>query len=386
MCLNHSLAMTAPFDRPRPLTRPAPPASPLPGTSSVDGAPAGTDLARNGASAGPQSDASWADGVVIGHSTSVRAAVDLVSRVGASRATTVLVCGETGTGKELFARGVHAASPNRNEPFVAVNCAAIPEALLESELFGHEKGAFTDAGSLKRGLFELAGRGAIFLDEVGELPLKLQPKLLRVLEQRTFRRVGGSAEMKVGARVIAGTNVSLADAVDSGTFREDLFYRLTVVRIDLPPLRDRDGDVDVLARYFLDHMAGDNGHPTPDIAPAALAKLRVYAWPGNVRELKNAIERAVIVAGGNRIEPEHILLQRRRDTATMERQDTGAVIRIPDGGKTLEAIENEAVRLTLAMANGNMSAAARILGVSRPTLARKLRQAGLMRRSVVVQR
>ncbi|MDQ2668729.1 MAG: sigma 54-interacting transcriptional regulator, partial [Gemmatimonadota bacterium] len=234
---------------------------------------------------------SWADGMVVGQSESLTSVMSLATQVGASRASTVLVCGETGTGKELFARGIHACSMQASEPFVAINCAAIPETLLESELFGHERGAFTDARTMKRGLLEVAGRGTIFLDEIGELPLKLQPKLLRVLEQRTFRRVGGAVELPINARIIAGTNVSLADAVDSGVFREDLFYRLNVVRLDLPPLRERVGDIELLARHFLRELARETDGVAATLSADAMSALCSHNWPGNVRELKNVIER-----------------------------------------------------------------------------------------------
>jgi len=325
----------------------------------------------------------WSEGIVVGESELLVAAVDLATQVGRSRAATVLVCGETGTGKELFARGIHSCSKHANDPFVAINCAAIPESLLESELFGHERGAFTDARSLKRGLLEVAGRGTIFLDEIGELPLKLQPKLLRVLEQRTFRRVGGSSELPIAARVIAGTNVSLADAVDGGAFREDLFYRLSVVRLDLPPLRDRFGDVEVLARHFLRELAREGDGVPAILSVDAVAALVAHSWPGNVRELKNVIERAVIVAGGRTIQLQHLLFQRRRSAQPGVDAENGTVIRIPSGGKTLSEIEGEAIRATLVLTQGNLSATARILGISRPTLARKLRSAGLERRIVV---
>ena len=325
--------------------------------------------------------------MVVGQSDALLAVITLASQVGASRSATVLVCGETGTGKELFARGLHSCSANSSEPFVAINCAAIPETLLESELFGHERGAFTDARTLKRGLLEVAGRGTVFLDEIGELPLKLQPKLLRVLEQRTFRRVGGSAELPINARVIAGTNVSLADAVDSGAFREDLFYRLSVVRIDLPPLRERIGDVEVLARHFLRELAREGDGVPATLSADAMAALCNHNWPGNVRELKNVIERAVIVAGGKTVQGQHLLFQRRRSVQAGAEPDIGSagmmMIRIPPGGKTLDEIEAEAIQATLLMTKGNLSATARVLGISRPTLARKLRAAGLERRMVV---
>jgi two-component system response regulator AtoC len=321
--------------------------------------------------------------MVVGKSDTLQAAVALATKVGTCRAATVLVCGETGTGKELFARGIHACSSHSDDPFVAINCAAIPESLLESELFGHERGAFTDARAMKRGLLEVAGRGTIFLDEIGELPLKLQPKLLRILEQRTFRRVGGSVELPIAARVIAGTNVSLSDAVDSGAFREDLFYRLSVVRLDLPPLRERSGDVELLARHFLRDLARESDGVPATLSADALTALCTHRWPGNVRELKNVIERAVIVAGGKTIQLQHLLFQRRRSVQGDVDVECGMVIRIPPGGKTLDEIESEAIQATLALTHGNLSATARILGISRPTLGRKLRSAGLERRMVV---
>ncbi len=321
--------------------------------------------------------------MVVGQSESLTSVMSLATQVGASRASTVLVCGETGTGKELFARGIHACSMQASEPFVAINCAAIPETLLESELFGHERGAFTDARTMKRGLLEVAGRGTIFLDEIGELPLKLQPKLLRVLEQRTFRRVGGAAELPINARIIAGTNVSLADAVDTGVFREDLFYRLNVVRLDLPPLRERVGDIELLARHFLRELARETDGVPATLSADAMSALCSHNWPGNVRELKNVIERAVIVAGGKTIQRQQLLFQRRRSVQPGLDAENGTVIRIPPGGKTLDEIECEAIQATLVITQGNLSATARILGISRPTLGRKLRAAGLERRMVL---
>jgi transcriptional regulator with PAS, ATPase and Fis domain len=305
----------------------------------------------------------------------------LATQVATSRSVTVLLVGETGTGKELFARGIHAASPRAAEPFVAINCAAIPETLLESELFGHEPGAFTDARTLKRGLFEVAGGGTVFLDEVAELPLKLQAKLLRVVEDRRFRRLGGSEERALSARIIAGTNSSLETAVADNRFRADLFYRLNVARLELPPLRDREGDIPLLAHYFVKRHSESEGRDLR-LAPDSVGALERHRWPGNIRELKNVIERAAVVCTGDVIQPHHLSLQRRSFIPLVE-TPAGGVIRIPAEGKSLQAIVDEAIHTTIGLTGGNLSAAARILGISRPTLARKLRDEGSVRRTIL---
>ena len=295
---------------------------------------------------------------------------------------TVLLVGETGTGKELFARGLHAASTRAAEPFVAINCAAIPETLLESELFGHEPGAFTDARALKRGLFEVAGAGTIFLDEVGELPLKLQAKLLRVVEDRRFRRLGGSEERTLSARIVAGTNMLLETAVAENRFRADLFYRLNVARLELPPLREREGDIPILAHFFVKRHAETEGREKLHLAPDSVAALERHRWPGNIRELKNVIERAAVVCTGDVIQPHHLSLQRRSFVPLLE-TPAGAAIHIPAEGKSLQAIVDEAIHTTIGLTGGNLSAAARILGISRPTLMRKLRDEGSVRRTIL---
>lgn len=315
---------------------------------------------------------------IVGESDALRAAVDLARKVAASRTTTVLLAGETGTGKELFARGIHYASAAAAEPFVAVNCAALPDSLLESELFGHEKGAFTDARTQKRGLMELAGAGTLFLDEVHHMSYALQPKLLRVLEERKLRRLGALEETRIGCRIIAGTNVSLESAVGRREFREDLFYRLNVFRVTLPPLRERLGDIAVLARHFLAEQAREHGRAPRGLDDGAVVALAAHAWPGNVRELKNVLERAVILCGaGPTIRAEHLMIQRRTVGGVSDHAGgcmEADAIRIPPGGMPLREIEQEAVRLTLRMTGGNQSEAARVLGISRPTLARKLRE------------
>ena len=308
---------------------------------------------------------------IIGDSPALREAVKLATSVAAARRTTVLLIGETGTGKELFSRGIHYASAAANEPFVAINCAAIPESLLESELFGHEKGAFSGAYARKQGLLELAGQGTLFLDEVHHLPRTLQPKLLRALESRRVRRIGGLDEFAIECRIVAAAGPLLEQVVASGEFREDLYYRLNVFSIVLPPLRERLDDVQTTARHFLDAETPAS-QPRKEFSPEAIAALVVHRWPGNVRELKNVIERAAILSADlNVVRPEHLMIQR-RTTREAAPETLAAEIVIPPAGKLLEDIEREAVALTLKLTKGNQTAAARILGISRPTLAKKM--------------
>src|SRR5688572_19323667 len=299
-------------------------------------------------------------------------------RVARSPIRMVLLEGETGTGKELFARGIHAASANASEPFVTVNCAAIPASLLESELFGHERGAFTGATTRKNGLLELAKSGTVLLDEIAELSMALQAKLLRVLEERVARRVGGVEEVQIRSRIIAATNESLEAAVGRGAFREDLWYRLNAFRLVLPPLRNRPEDVDVLALHFLREIAEDQRLSPVSISPEASELLRTHEWRGNVRELKHVIERAAVVCDGGEIEPHHLVLHRRNPSReTASGRSHGGEIRIPRSGMTMDEIEREAIRITLEFTNGNQTSAARALGISRATLLRKLDKFGL---------
>jgi len=314
---------------------------------------------------------------IVGESDALRDALDRARKVAASRMTTVLIVGETGTGKELVARGIHYSGPAHGEPFVAVNCAAIPETLLESELFGHERGAFTDARSQKRGLMELAGQGTLFLDEIGEMPPRLQPKLLRALEERRVRRLGGLQEVEITCRIIAAANSSLHDAVARLEFREDLYYRLNVFRVALPPLRDREGDVELLGRYFLTELARQQESEAKTLDAGAVAALRAHNWPGNIRELKNVIEHAAILCEGPEIGASHLMIQQRRSRSAARTDGAIREIQIPPEGKSLDMIEKEAVSATLEITRGNRSAASRILGISRPTLARKMREYGL---------
>ena len=308
---------------------------------------------------------------IVGESVILRDSLALAQRVAETRRTTVLLIGETGTGKELFARGIHYAGSTANEPFVAINCAAIPENLLESELFGHERGAFTGAQARKQGLLELAASGTLFLDEVHHLPRQLQPKLLRALESRQVRRLGGLHEFQIECRIVAAASPLLEQVVASGEFREDLYYRLNVFSITLPPLRERLDDVEMIARHFLADETREYQKPKR-FADDAIAALLVHRWPGNVRELKNVVERAAILSADSVVvRAEHLMIQR-RTTRTVDPVETAGEIQIPPNGKLLEDIEREAVALTLKITGGNQAAAARLLGISRPTLAKKM--------------
>ena len=320
----------------------------------------------------PHGDRAFGFRNIVGESPLLGDALRLAERVAAARRTTVLLIGETGTGKELFARGIHYAGLSESDPFVAINCAAIPENLLESELFGHERGAFTGAQTRKQGLLELAGAGTLFLDEVHHMPRQLQPKLLRALESRMVRRLGGLNEFAIECRIIAAASPLLEQVVATGEFREDLYYRLNVFSITLPPLRDRLEDVETIARSFLNDETREYQSPKR-FSDDAIAALLVHRWPGNVRELKNVVERAAILSGDSAVvRAEHLMIQRRTVRPVDPPPDAGNEIRIPPQGKLMEEIEREAVALTLKLTNGNQAAAARLLGISRPTLAKKM--------------
>lgn len=323
---------------------------------------------------------------IVGKSFAIRAAVDYARKLARSGLTGILLVGETGTGKSLFARAVHYASRQADEPFVVVNCGAVPAPILESELFGHEPHAFTGANARKRGLIELAESGTLLLDDVGRLPAILQPKVLRAVEEHRARRVGGREEFDIRCNFVATTSQALEEHVAEGSFREDLFYRLNALRISLPPLRERDGDVVLLARHFLDELAQEQGLEAKGMADEVVEALKVHDWPGNVRELKSVMLRAALVCGGTQIFAKHLSIQNRKAHALEVRPPAGE-ISIPATGKSLEEIEAEALRLTLELTGGNQSAAARVLEISRPTLVRKARKYGLeaaLRRRVAV--
>jgi two-component system NtrC family response regulator len=308
-------------------------------------------------------------GEIIGESRAMKEVFELVEKVAATKATT-LITGESGTGKELVARAIHARSPRAGESFIAVNCMALTETLLESELFGHEKGSFTGASSRRKGRFELADKGTLFLDEVGEIPASVQVKLLRVLQERTFERVGGDQPITVDVRIVAATNRDLSRAVKEGIFREDLYYRLNVVRIDIPPLRERPEDLPALVAHFVGKYAQEVGRPAPEVSPEAMRRIYDHPWPGNVRELENALERAVILAGPE-IRPSDLPL---------EVQPVKEEASLPTGMSLTEALEDLEVRMirrALAESEGVAARAAEALGLTKSNLAYKLKKYGL---------
>jgi DNA-binding NtrC family response regulator len=306
---------------------------------------------------------------IIGTSAAMERIKALLARVAASPASTVLLTGETGTGKDLAAKAVHYNSDRAGRSFVNITCSALPEQLLESELFGHERGAFTDARQQKRGLFETADGGTVFLDEIGEMTAALQAKLLRFLEEKTFKRVGGLADVRVDVRVVAATNRDLEEEVKSGKFREDLFYRLQVMPIQLPPLRERRGDIPLLAGYYIDRFNREFRKRVRGLSPAAKALLEQYQWPGNVRELRNAIERAMLLADREWLEP--------GDFTTLTRSVEPTQFRLPPEGVNLEDVERQLLTQALERAGGNQSQAAQLLGINRDQVRYRVEKFGL---------
>jgi two-component system, NtrC family, response regulator AtoC len=311
---------------------------------------------------------------MIAESPAMREVLNFVRRVAASEASTILLDGENGTGKDLVAKTLHYQSLRQAEPFIAINCAAIPETLLESELFGYEKGAFTDARSQKRGIFELADKGTLFLDEIGEIPLMLQAKLLRVLEEQCFRRLGGLKDIQLELRVIAATNKNLREAVREGAFRQDLYFRLNVIQISIPPLRERPEDIMPLARFFVDHYNRKFRRSITGISDAAARLLLAHDWPGNVRELRNAVERAMILEETALISPSSLPFSISRPET---QEPLHAPVEIPAEGLSLE--DNEKMLLTRALEKtaGNQTQAARLLRVTRDTLRYKMKKFNL---------
>jgi DNA-binding NtrC family response regulator len=311
---------------------------------------------------------------IIGESEAIKRAVSETQRVAATEAT-VLLLGESGTGKELFARAIHHLSERRDQPFVAVNCAAIPETLIENELFGHERGAFTGAAARHLGKFELASSGTVFLDEIGELPLAVQGKLLRVIEEKSVDRIGGRAPVPVDVRIVAATNRDLRGAAERGEFRRDLFFRLAVFPIEIPPLRQRGDDVVLLARHFAAELGKELRKREAVLDDTCLAVLRQHAWPGNVRELQNAIERACILSDSNTLEPRDLglLPETRSAPSSVSDLDTsGTLSEVAE--RAVRFVERTKIIEALGTCDGNKSRAAEVLGVSYKTLLTKIKE------------
>ena len=311
---------------------------------------------------------------IVGHSRPMQEIFSTVERVAPTRAT-VLLAGESGVGKDLIARAIHYHSPRRDRPFVKINCTAIPENLMESELFGYEKGAFTGANSTKPGKFELADTGTAFLDEIGDVPGNIQVKLLRVLQEREFERLGSNKVRHIDVRVVAATNQDLRAALEQGAFREDLYYRLNVVPITIPPLRERREDIPFLAEHFVAKLGPASGSRVESISEAAIEKLMGYHWPGNVRELENVLERSIVLCPATRLEAADIRL----DVAPRAPRQSAADF-LPDG-LTLDEYEQAILREALRRADGNKSQAARLLGLTRNALRYRLSQMGMDKES-----
>lgn len=312
---------------------------------------------------------------IIGNSPALEALIRSARMVAATDVT-VLIKGQTGTGKEVLATAIQQNSPRAGKPFVTLNCAALPESLVESEIFGHKKGAFTGAVSDKQGLFQAADGGTLFLDEINSLPLSIQSKLLRFLESGECLPVGGTKPYKVNVRVVAATNADLAKLIDSGDFRQDLYFRLNVVPLELPSLHERSEDIDLLAKHFFNHFAGAHSLQAPTFSKQALKVLRGYKWPGNIRELRNLCERLSILLAGRIIEPENLPYEF-SNIGSHNSPATAADFKLPEGGLELDVLEANMIHQALARTNGNRSKSARLLGISRDTLLYRIQKHGL---------
>jgi DNA-binding NtrC family response regulator len=318
---------------------------------------------------------------IVGSGPRMQELLGAITRVAPTRAT-VLLCGESGVGKDLIARAIHHHSPRASQPFVKINCTALPENLMESELFGYEKGAFTGATTTKPGKFEQADNGTVFLDEIGDVPPSIQVKLLRILQEREFERLGSNKTRQIDVRVIAATNVDLRRALEEGNFREDLYYRLNVFPLTIPALRDRSEDIPLLAEHFLRKCAKELGSPVNGLSEAAQRKLVAYHWPGNVRELENVMERSLLYAGSNLLQPEDIRLDHAPRRAVPgngngQNNTTGGAGDFLPEGVSLDEYEQNLIREALRRSGGNKSQAARLLGLTRNALRYRLSQMGL---------
>lgn len=325
---------------------------------------------------GPQAEVQSQYGVhsIIGTSAAVQELHKIIRKVARSEANTILLRGESGVGKDLVARAIHSESPRSGRPFMTISCTTLQETLLESELFGHERGAFTDAKAQKKGLFELAAGGTVFLDEIGDMGLSLQAKLLQFLEHKTFRRVGGTEDLRVDVRVIAATNRDLESAIRDGTFREDLYYRLNVIPIYIPPLRERPEDIRLLVNHFIQLFNREFKKNVVRISKEAIEILTSYSWPGNIRELRNVMERAMLLCPGNEIQAEDLLIRQARPTAQR------SPMRLPPEGVNIEELERSLVVQALERTGWNRAAAARLLGCSRYQIRYRIKKFGLARK------
>ncbi len=319
---------------------------------------------------------------VIGESAAMQEVFTLTQKICRSDATTVLIQGESGTGKDVTAKVIHYQGQRADQPFMEINCTALPDNLIESELFGHERGAFTDAKTSKKGLFELADGGTIFLDEIGDMTLGTQAKLLKVIEGKVFKRIGGVEDITVNVRVIAATNKDLASAVKDGSFREDLYYRLKIIPIHLPPLRERDGDALLLAKYFIDEFNREFHRETKGLSPAAEQAFLSYSWPGNVRELRNVIERTMILENVELIAPEHLpseIVADNSGAASVEVSTEGTLsVVLPPEGVDIESVEKELIGQALEMTKGNQTRAAKLLHLTRDALRYRMQKFGYL--------
>jgi DNA-binding NtrC family response regulator len=314
---------------------------------------------------------------IVGNSEEIQKTFGLISKIAQSDATTIFITGESGTGKDLTAKVIHYQSDRAEKPFMEINCTALPDALVESELFGYEKGAFTDAKTMKKGLFELADGGTVFLDEIGDMQAATQAKLLKVIENKSFKRIGGTRDIEVDVRIIAATNKHITEQVRKGEFREDLYYRLKVIPILLPPLRARGEDILQLAKFFVDSFNREFKKNVHGLAKDTQKAFLEYAWPGNVRELKNVIERAMILESDDDIMLEHLPLE--LTTREIQGQSvSGIEMKIPPGGIDIEAVERELIRQALDITRGNQTRAAKMLSLTRDTLRYRMQKFGFL--------
>jgi DNA-binding NtrC family response regulator len=313
---------------------------------------------------------------IIGASKHMKNVLEIMGKVAKSEASTVLIQGESGTGKELVAKWVHYESSRADKPFIAINCAAVPSTLLESELFGHEKGAFTDAKATKKGLFEVADGGTIFLDEIGDMEMGMQAKLLRFLEDRTFRRIGGAKVISVDVRIVSATNKDLLKAIDEKVFRNDLYYRLQVIPIFLPPLRERKDDILTLANYFIENFNKEFHKHVQGISSMAEKLLQEYHWPGNIRELKNVIERAIILGNDNTLLLEHLPLEIVAQASSVNNPMT--IFKLPPQGVDIEEVEKELIRQALDITDSNQSRAAKMLNLGIDAFRYRMKKFGFL--------